>query len=89
MCCVCVCVCDLISYVLAEGFKNWVKTFNGKKDDHIDNFDRECWNEVCPSSSHFVHMYVASSTRLHFHFQVESELVHINDQPSPRDLAGH
>ncbi|ELR18795.1 rhodaneselike domain containing protein [Acanthamoeba castellanii str. Neff] len=52
-------------YVLAEGFKNWVKTFNGKKDDHIENFDRECWDEV------------------------ESELVHINDQPSPRDLAGH
>lgn len=76
----------MISYVLAEGFKNWVKTFNGKKDDHIENFDRECWDEVCPSCSHFLCMSPAQRGP---GFQVESELVHINDQPSPRDLAGH
>ncbi|KAL6045674.1 Cdc25 phosphatase Ibp1 [Balamuthia mandrillaris] len=34
------------TYVLVEGFRQWLKTFKGKENEMVENYDAECWNEL-------------------------------------------
>lgn len=73
------------SFVLADGFNNWLRTFKGKRDSYIENFDQECWNTVRPVRPWTTESHALSPNATPVSSQVGPELVHVNDQFSPRD----